>query len=72
MSGIQLLDIGDTDLVEKLLNDESLKANKNAVGGLKDMQSVLEFCQVLQISDKVCYFFTWKSQIAQDCIQYLI
>ncbi|XP_063725008.1 histidine--tRNA ligase, cytoplasmic-like [Symsagittifera roscoffensis] len=46
---------GGRDLVEKLLADEELCANKNAIAGLKDIQTILEFCEVLSISDKVSF-----------------
>ncbi|XP_075252916.1 histidine--tRNA ligase, cytoplasmic-like isoform X2 [Convolutriloba macropyga] len=46
---------GGHELAETLLANEQLSANKNAVAGLKDIQTILEFCDVLGIADRVSF-----------------
>ena len=48
-----MLRLGGHELAETLLANEQLSANKNAVAGLKDIQTILEFCDVLGIADRV-------------------
>lgn len=44
---------GGTELVEKLLKDDKLKAVKSAVQGLEDMQLLLKYCTIFGIMNQV-------------------
>lgn len=46
---------GGTDLLEKLLQDESLTRQKQAVEGLEDIKLLLQYCEAYGISDRVSF-----------------
>ena len=50
-----LMPSGGSDVVDELLSDEILSKNKNAVAGLTDIKTILEFCEDLEISETVSY-----------------
>ncbi|CAH1108973.1 unnamed protein product [Psylliodes chrysocephalus] len=46
---------GKMDLVDKLMADEVLNKNKNALEGLEAMQVLLKYCELYDTSDKIIF-----------------
>lgn len=46
---------GSDDLLQKLLKDATLTANKTALEGLKDMEILLKYLTIFEIKDKVSF-----------------
>ncbi|RUS85550.1 hypothetical protein EGW08_006693, partial [Elysia chlorotica] len=46
---------GGTELLEKLLQDESLTSQKKAAEGLEDIKLLLQYCEALGISNRVSF-----------------
>lgn len=50
---IHLLTLGRTELIDKLLEDEAMKAQKSAVEGLEDLRVLFKYLELYGITDKV-------------------
>jgi len=49
--------VGSKELVEKLLEDQALIANKRAKEGLQEMKLLFTYLEAFSILDKVLFFF---------------
>lgn len=45
--------LGRTELIDKLLEDEAMKAQKSAVEGLEDLRVLFKYLELYGITDKV-------------------
>lgn len=50
---VHLLTLGRTELIDKLLEDEAMKAQKSAVEGLEDLRVLFKYLELYGITDKV-------------------
>lgn len=50
---VYLLTLGRTELIDKLLEDEAMKAQKSAVEGLEDLRVLFKYLELYGITDKV-------------------
>lgn len=48
-----MLTLGRTELIDKLLEDEAMKAQKSAVEGLEDLRVLFKYLELYGITDKV-------------------
>ena len=47
---------GGISLAEQLIEDPQLSSNKSAMNGLNHIKLLLEYLEIFQILDKVCFF----------------
>ena len=48
-----VLFVGRTELIDKLLEDEAMKSQKSAVEGLEDLRVLFKYLELYGITDKV-------------------